>query len=127
MKKYNRNSTQALKAAVPSMKHSIFSSHNYFSFTVFLLFNKINDMHSARVIRFHLIKHLGLDFKEKRKQTQTEGNSSYFRKGKVKHTIAAQHLSKPHPTRSSRHSQLMPTASHRSAVLATDCTQVFMC
>lgn len=69
VKKYNRKSTQALKEAAPLMRHSIFSSHNYFSFTVFLLFNKIKDMHSARVIRFHLIKHLVLDFEAARKET----------------------------------------------------------
>jgi len=68
-KKYNRKSTKALKEAAPLVRHTTFSSHNYFSFIVFLLFNTTKNMHSTRVIRFHLIKCLGFDFEGERKET----------------------------------------------------------
>lgn len=128
VKKYNRKSTQALKEAAPLMRHSIFSSHNYFSFIAFLLFNKTKDMCSARVIRFHLIKCLGLDFEGERKETREEIPAVFAAaKGKVKYTIGAQHFSKPHPTGSSRPPQLMPTVSHSCEVFVTDSAQVFIC
>lgn len=84
VKKYNRKSTHALKEAALLKRYSIFSSHNYFSFISFLLFNKIEDMDSARVIKFHLIKHLGLDFQGERKGRWEERNNTVFTKVKSK-------------------------------------------
>lgn len=64
-------------------------------------------MHSARVIGFHLIKHLRLDsqFEGEREEIWEERNTSCFHschKGKVKHTTEAVHFSKPRHTGSSR-------------------------